>query len=603
MRLRLPAPASPAVSSVPPMSRLLALAIFTLALLPASAAAAPPTPFGHACAPKDGVRFCPTTGLADRVASFDGVPLDVDVTLPATGDGPFPTILLLHGLGGTKTSFQGTGGDKAYNDVALAQKGYAVVTPTARGFGNSCGPSVPHDGACARGWTHLADMRFEVRDLQHLVGLLVDEGVADPKAIGSTGISYGGGMSTMLAHLRDRVRNLDGSYSPWTSPGGRAISLAAAWPRWLWTNGESIFTRNGRGAWSRSPFGVVAQSYAGGIFAVPTLAGYVAPLGTDDTTADILRWKQLLDIGRFDAEGRAVLEQSYDFHGVAGMKGTPAPLLYQTGWTDALFPVPQALASYEALLKKDKKAAVAMQVGDLGHSPAANHAVDNAAFVTQGVAFLDAWLRGGGRKPAPGAVTAYTMTCPKTAPKGGGPYTATRFAKLARGTLRFGTRIPLKVTSKGASAKLAGDLNPLSGLGTDLCLPHRPDTTNKAQVSRRSPGVTLIGLPVITGRVTAKGANGQLDARVWDRNAKGAQRLITRGTYRLTPNQKGRFRFVLDGNGYRFAKGHRIVLELLGADAPTYGPSPNAFSAKVDRVQIALPVREKPSRAKGISRP
>jgi hypothetical protein len=68
------------------MPRLLALAIFTLALLPASAAAAPPAPFGHACAPKDGVRFCPTTGLADRVASFDGVPLDVDVTLPPSGD-------------------------------------------------------------------------------------------------------------------------------------------------------------------------------------------------------------------------------------------------------------------------------------------------------------------------------------------------------------------------------------------------------------------------------------------------------------------------------------------------------------------------------------
>src|SRR3954447_21548999 len=95
----------------------LAVAAAVVALVPGAAQAAP-VPFGHACTPQDGVRFCPTSDLASRVASFDGVPLDVDVTLPATGDGPFPTILLLHGLGGTKTSFQGTGGDKAYNDVA-----------------------------------------------------------------------------------------------------------------------------------------------------------------------------------------------------------------------------------------------------------------------------------------------------------------------------------------------------------------------------------------------------------------------------------------------------------------------------------------------------
>jgi len=33
-------------------------------------------------------------GLAQRVPSFDRVPLDVDVTLPATGSGPFPVIAI-----------------------------------------------------------------------------------------------------------------------------------------------------------------------------------------------------------------------------------------------------------------------------------------------------------------------------------------------------------------------------------------------------------------------------------------------------------------------------------------------------------------------------
>src|SRR5437763_16298120 len=102
-----------------------AAAAAALALLPAAAEAAP-TPFGHACTPMNGVRFCPTPDLASRPASFDGTPIDVDVTLPATGDGPFPTILLLHGLGGTKTTFESTSSPR-YSSWFFAQQGYAVV--------------------------------------------------------------------------------------------------------------------------------------------------------------------------------------------------------------------------------------------------------------------------------------------------------------------------------------------------------------------------------------------------------------------------------------------------------------------------------------------
>src|SRR5436190_19848017 len=117
---------------------LAALAATVGLLVPVAGAQAEPAPFGHACSEMNGVRFCPTTDLASRPASFDGTPIDVDVTLPATGDGPFPTILLLHGLGGSKTDFEGTR-SPSYSNWFFAQHGFAVVTPTARGFGNSCG--------------------------------------------------------------------------------------------------------------------------------------------------------------------------------------------------------------------------------------------------------------------------------------------------------------------------------------------------------------------------------------------------------------------------------------------------------------------------------
>jgi predicted dienelactone hydrolase len=113
-----------------------AAATALLAVAPAAHAA--PVPFGHACTPQDGVRFCPTpapTGTSDtRPRSFDGTPIDVDVTLPAQGDGPFPTLLLLHGYGQDKTAFE-TGAEKAYTSTFFAQHGYAVLTPSFRGFG------------------------------------------------------------------------------------------------------------------------------------------------------------------------------------------------------------------------------------------------------------------------------------------------------------------------------------------------------------------------------------------------------------------------------------------------------------------------------------
>jgi hypothetical protein len=373
----------------------------------------------------------------------------------------------------------------------------------------------------------------------------------------------------------------------------------------MWSNGAAIFTRNGRAPWSRRPAGAIVQSYANVIFGVAFSAN-VAPTGGDLST-DITLWKRQLDAGVIDAATQRTLDNAYQYHGVAGMtraKGGPAPLLIQSGWTDALFPVGQALSAYRAIRKADPKAPVALQLSDAGHNPAANHPDDVAAFVAQGTSFFDAWLEhSGARKPRPGAVTAYTMTCPATLPSGGGPFKARSYDRLARGAVRFGARRTLRITSAGASQELAAAVPGVAPTGAQ-CVPHEPDATSRATVARRSPGVTLLGQPVITGRVVTTGDNGQLDARVWDLDSgTNTQRLITRGVYRLTNDQRGRFRFTLDGNGWRFASGHRIVVELLGRDAPTYAPSPTPFSARLKHVRVSLPVRDRPSSERGVARP
>jgi len=163
-----------------------ALCATCLLLSPPAALAKAPKgelqPFGHKCKAQDGVRFCPTETLAQRVASFDGVPLDADVTLPASGDGPFPTIVMLHGWGGSKTDFEastaaGNGNETYdYNNVYYAEHGFAVLNYSARGWANSCGSeeSRKETPACEEGFLRLADTRYEARDTQYLLGLLAD---------------------------------------------------------------------------------------------------------------------------------------------------------------------------------------------------------------------------------------------------------------------------------------------------------------------------------------------------------------------------------------------------------------------------------------------
>ena len=224
------------------------LAALVLVLVPAANAAAVPRPFGtHDCAPQDGVRFCPGT-VANRVKTFDGVPLDADVALPATGDTGLPLVVISHGWGQSKVGFA--------EMRPWAERGYAVLAFSARGFGDSCGSATSRaadPAGCAKGWVHLDDVRFEARDVQQLAGLLADEGVADPQRVGVTGISYGGGVSLELAALRDRIVRQDGTLAPWTSPGGRRCGSPARCRR---SRGATSCTRSsptGARSTTRSP--------------------------------------------------------------------------------------------------------------------------------------------------------------------------------------------------------------------------------------------------------------------------------------------------------------------------------------------------------------
>ncbi len=615
------------------MRRLACLAVFSFLAVVAPAGAAVPAPFGHACTAQHGVRLCPTReagpgGTVNGVKTFDGVPLDVDVTLPATGDGPFPTIVMLHGYGGDKTDFESSTPEGKsstvfhYNNNYFAKQGYAVLNYTVRGFGHSCGggpTATPnHSGDCANGYIRLADSRFEARDAQDLLGKLVDQGITKPGAIGVTGISYGGGQSMELAFLRDRIINPDRSFSPWKSPNGTPLSITASWPRWPWSDLSSSLLPNGRfldfdnrtAGLSRDPVGVPIQSFINGLFASGQITGYYcgnppsSPCPNRDfdlpgAFVEVLKGEPVTP----DEVSR--LEEITADKGGFGLSqlsaAAPAPLLIENGWTDDLFPPAEALRIYNLLRARDPQAAVTLQFGDLGHSRGSNKTKMNQAFNTQGSDFFAARLMGAGTAPAPGSVTAFTQTCPKTSDTpDGGPFTAASWPGLHPGTVSFGAGSAQTVLSTGGA--LDGPaFDPVPQLdpgGTsDACKTVADQTQPGTAVYTHAvtgSGFTLLGLPTVRANIATTGPNGQLAARLYDVIPGGTERLISRSVYRLLDNQSGPVTFQLHGNGYKFLAGHTVKLELRGQDAPYYRPSNTPFSVQVSSLAVSLPVAERP---------
>ncbi|HEV2875365.1 MAG TPA: CocE/NonD family hydrolase C-terminal non-catalytic domain-containing protein, partial [Thermoleophilaceae bacterium] len=303
------------------------------------------------------------------------------------------------------------------------------------------------------------------------------------------------------------------------------------------------------------------------------------PAPCTDPTADLLRWNARFQAGEpYGPDARAIADELYEFHQGFGIRGrTPAAMLLQSGWTDDLFPP------------------AAMQLGDLGHPRGSNKANADRFFNDQGSDFFDRRLMGASGGPDSGEVSAFTQTCPRTAPADG-PFTASSYRRLARGEVRFAAPGPQTVLAAGGNPLTGAAFDPITG-GGDACRETAQETAPGTAVAAGpvSEGYTLLGLPTVRATIATTGAFGQLDSRLWDVSPEGRQRLISRGAYRLRDGQSGRVTFQLHGNGWCFAPGHRPKLELLGKDEPFLRPSnppPGAFSVFVSDLDVELPIAE-----------
>ena len=139
----------------------------------------------------------PLAGKATRIFAY--------YARPATGNGPFPAMLLVHG-----------GGGKAFREWAehWAQRGYVALAMDLAG--NGPGGRLPDGGPDQDDSTKFRDFaESEANQMwtYHAVAavirghsLLAAQPEVDPKRIGITGISWGGYLTCIVAGIDDRLK-------------------------------------------------------------------------------------------------------------------------------------------------------------------------------------------------------------------------------------------------------------------------------------------------------------------------------------------------------------------------------------------------------------
>ena len=173
-----------------------------------------------------------------------------------------PLIVFLHGFLSNKGEYISDTEEAAddyktveFNNLWFASRGYAVLNYDARGHGDSGGQIA------------LASKHVEIRDTQHLTGLLVDDGTAKRKKVAAVGGSYGGGQTWLLATVRGKGAP---QYGSWRSPKGKVVRLAAAVPQFTWTDLLFSLVPNGRNA-KTTPLGVAKITLLNGFIALDRL--------------------------------------------------------------------------------------------------------------------------------------------------------------------------------------------------------------------------------------------------------------------------------------------------------------------------------------------
>jgi predicted acyl esterase len=497
-----------------------------------------------------------------------------------------PLIVFLHGFLSNKGEYLSDTKEAAdnyktveFNNLWYASRGYAVLNYDARGHGDSGGQIA------------LASKDFEIRDTQHLTGLLVDDGTAKRKKVAAVGGSYGGGQTWLLATVRGKGAP---QYGTWRSPEGKVVRLAAAVPQFTWT--DLLF--------SLVPNGLKAETTPLGVAKITLLNGFIAVIGSK-MTEELAGWLARVNQGE-PYDGDPVVEEAkraltedrsayYQDGFFRALRRSPRrqrsiPVLAAQGWTDPIFPAVEAVRMYKRLRSIRRDYPIRLYFGDFEHLTSQIKIPDMRYYHRLATRLLDHYLLGKKRRPRFDVRSAPTLCDPDAF----GPVVRVR---------NWGALHPDKVTFDLSGPQVTGSpvVDPrgsaidhvVIGLQRRGCITtDQPDTPGVA--SWRVPierDFTLLGMPRLKLAYEATGPDIQLNSRLWDVAPDGVQTLVTRAAYRVVDPGTGEQTAIYDlyGNHWHLESGHELLLEVTGDDSTFFRRDNFPSTITVKSAKLTLP--------------
>jgi ABC-2 type transport system ATP-binding protein len=505
------------------------------------------------------------------------VELDTRYYLPRDRPGKVPAVLLAHGFGGSKNSVSA-------DAESLAERGYAVLTWSARGFGRSGGQ------------IHLDSPDHEVRDAQRLLDWLAarpevrTDAAGDPR-VGVVGGSYGGALALLLAAQDPRVdaivpmitwNDLSRAFLPQSADVPDTGVFKKGWAGLFFGNGAAPVAATGAEAAGAPPVVPAGVNPACGRFAADVCAAYLsmATTGTPDArTLELLR----------RSSPAPVLDR------------IKAPTLLVQGAVDTLFPLSEADANARGIAATGTPVRVAWFTGGHDGGPGPQTDVDRTKFLT--VQWLDHYVKGDGAAPA----TSFTYS------------RVAGFSALDRGLVTNGYSDPAypglggtgraEVAVRGPAQPIAnppngnpGALSSLPGVGERL-------TTLLGGVAGDVPGqfatfesepvdaaVEVVGAPVVRLRAASPTGSATLFVKLYDVDPAGAATLSAGlvAPVRLTglPASNDAARPVtvtLPGIVRRIDAGHTVRVVVATSDQAFLTPSQPATYTVAVEPAVTLP--------------
>jgi hypothetical protein len=400
-----------------------------------------------------------------------------------------------------------------------------------------------------------------------------------------------------------------------TPSAAKTVHIVAVAPIAPWTDLFYSLLPNGRPNTSIDGFGGLKLSFVNGLYAsgirrdpsraYPNYPDYFSVWSawinaTEPNSADPL-WLQIRD---GIAGYRSIYWQQGFWNGAVHNR---IPVFQVQGFTDDLFPLPEAKRMLLALNEAEPGYPITSYFGDLGHPRASNKPAEVDYVLSLIRPWLAAYLKGG-TAPAPKIYAA--LTKPRSeAFSSSDVLVVDSWDQLSTSTVsKVWNDLPTTLVNPVTFAESGITWDPFVMEGAEQLKPYTEPTVPsvrvnssyakyKAKAKQLSGGgdLTIAGQPSVTLDAFVTGHRVQLNVRLID-EAGPTDYLITRGTFTLesaTGVDIGQRTIVIPtyGNYWRVAANDNVRLEISNVDSPYLTPSREPSSTVIKSVRLDIPTR------------